>query len=323
VNDLFVGLLSALMATNPPAAVSNLVQQKTGLSLPLAEATDPVSRELRRIMAEDDAAQAEVDSWIQSATNPPGSAALKARIADRFAPVRRAYETFLAAHPTHAKGLLAYGSFLNDLGEEEQAERYWQRALQADPTDAAAWNNLANFYGHNGSATKAFDYYARAMELDPDEPIYHQNFATTLFLFRRDATNHFKLTEADVFAKSFALYRKAMELDPGNFLLATDYAQSYYALKPGPAADADGQRRAREKLADEAIAAWRLALKLAPGDMERQGVQVHFARWLINSDRFDEARRTLDAVTNGVFAANKKALLKKISNREAALDPAQ
>src|SRR6185503_7066550 len=110
-----------MMATNPPAAVSNLIQQKTGLAVPVAEPKDPISRELKKLMAEDDVAQEEVDRWIQEAqkspTNSPVALTLKARITERLAVVRKGYETFLTAHPTNAKALLAYGSFLNDLGE--------------------------------------------------------------------------------------------------------------------------------------------------------------------------------------------------------------
>jgi pentatricopeptide repeat protein len=326
VNDLFIGLLSAMMATNQPAAVSNLIQQKTGLAVPIADLNDPVSRELQKIMAEDDSAQAEVDQWIKDAQQSTGQNnlagdTLKARIKQRLAPVRKSYENFLSTHPRNAKALLAYGSFLNDIGEEHFAEQQWEKAREADPKDPATWNNLANFYGHNGNVTKAFEYYAKAIELQPDEPIYYQNFATTVFLFRRDATNDFRLTEAEVFTKSLDLYRKALELDPDNFLLATDYAQSYYAIKPEPAADAEGQRQAQRKLADEAIAAWRQALRHAPGETEREGIFVHFARWQINSGRFDEARQMLNAVTNGVYDMNKKALLKKIANRESATAP--
>ena len=40
--------------------------------------------------------------------------------------------------------------------------------------------------------TNSFKYYARAIALDPTEPIYYQNFATTVYLFRHDATNFYK-----------------------------------------------------------------------------------------------------------------------------------
>ena len=50
MSDLTIGLLSALLATNQPQAVSNLVQQHTGVSVPLVDVNDPAERELRNLM---------------------------------------------------------------------------------------------------------------------------------------------------------------------------------------------------------------------------------------------------------------------------------
>lgn len=323
MNDLLVGLLSALVATNAPTAVSNVIRQKTGLAVPVASPSDPVERELQQLMADDDAALAEVDKWTQetqASANDKDSlraTTLRARIKERLDPLRKAYDQFLIAHPNHAKGRVAYGSFLNDLGEEAGAEEQWEKALAIDPKDPAIWNNLANHYGHNGDVKKSFEYYGKAIQLDTNEPVYLQNFATTVFLFRHDARDFFKLTEPQVFEKAMALYRQALALDPENFLLATELAQSYYAMKPPRTDTSEAAQKALEKVTLEAIAAWRTAYKLAPGDTERQGIFIHFARWQIDSGNLDEARKTLGVVTNAVFASNKRALLKKIDNRES------
>jgi tetratricopeptide (TPR) repeat protein len=147
--------------------------------------------------------------------------------------------------------------------------------------------------------------------------VYYQNLATTVYLFRRDAMEHFKITEPEVFEKSFVLYRKALALDPENFLLATDYAQSYYGVKVPVQTDTNAHQRAERKLADDALAAWRTALPLARDDLEREGVHVHFARWQINSGRFDDARRSLSLVTNPILHKTRTQLEKKLTNREA------
>ena len=316
VNDLAIGLLSALLATNPPAAVSNLIQSKTGLKVAVTNPIDPVEREFKRLMAEDDAAHEQVDDWIQeSYKDEQKKVSLRARIQQRLDPIRKAYEKFLVAHPDHAKALLAYGSFLNDQGEEVAAEKQWNKALAADPKDPAAWNNLANFYGHNGNVTKAIEYYGKAIELDPNESTYYHNLATTVFVFRRDATNFFKLSEAEVFDKSLDLYRKAIALDPTNFFLVSDYAQSYYALKPARFDDPAKNKQAEQKLVDDALAAWRMAYKIAPGEREQQGVLIHFARWEINGTRYDKARQTLDSITNAVLDAAKATLVRKLDGK--------
>src|SRR5260221_8826172 len=277
MNDLLIGLLSALVATNQPVAVSNLVLKNTGLSLHVPDKHDPVEQEFQKLMALDDAAQAEVDQWIKDndkwAEQGVGHApeTLRARIKQRFDPIKRAYEDFLQHHPDHARAELAYGSFLSDIGEEDPAKDHWEKGLQLDPKNPAAWNNLANWYGHNSPVTNAFKYYAKAIELNPAEPVYYQNFATTVYLFRRDATNYFHITEPEVFDKALALYRKAIELSPDDFILATDLAQSYYGIKPPKTGDDEADRKAAQKLNDDAMAAWQTAFKLARDEVEREG----------------------------------------------------
>jgi tetratricopeptide (TPR) repeat protein len=324
VAELLSTFLSALVATNSAGAISNVVEKTTGISVHVAQVNDPVEREYLKLLEMDDAAQAEADRWIKENNEFKAQGAgveaitLNARIDKRFAPVKKAYEEFLQRNPGHAKARLAYGSFLNDIQEEEAAHLQWEKAREADPKNPAAWNNLANYYGHNGPVTNSFRYYAKAIELDPTESTYYFNLATTVYLFRRDATNFYRISEEQVFEKAMALYRKALELDPGNFVLATDYAQSYYGFDPKPTGDAEQDRKIREKRFADAMAAWQGAFKLAGDDVERQGVLVHYARLQINAERFDEARRNLDAVTNEMFKVTKGNLLKKLENRKQA-----
>jgi len=65
-------------------------------------------------------------------------------------------------------------------------------------------------------------------------------------------------------------------------VLATDYAQSYYGIKP--------------LRTNDAIAAWEHCLTLAKSDVERQGVYLHLARVELNSGKFEEAQKHLDMV---------------------------
>lgn len=316
---MLVGLLTLLAATNTPAAVSNVVQEATGMAVSIPDPNDPVEREYRRLLEMDDLAQAEVDDLIVRHARAKGAGddisgiTLRARIKDRLEPVRQGYEGFLQRHPDHARARVAYGSFLSDLGEEQAGAEQWEKARQIDPGIPAVWNNLANYYGHNGPVTNAFVYYAKAIELNPREAIYYQNFGTTVYLFRRDATNFYGITEPEVFEKAMALYRKAMELQPEDFHLATDYARSYYGMKPPKSGTPEGDRAAEKAFYEEALAAWRRAEKLARDDLEREGIQLHFARLQLNTGSFAEARASLDAVTNALFAATKRNLERKLA----------
>ena len=315
MSDLTIGLLGALLATNQPLAVSNLVQQQAGVSVAIVNPNDPAEKELRQLMEDDDAALAEVDRWIQ--TNNAAMAtglgetkeALNQRIRERLDTVRTNYASFLRRHPDSSRGYLAYGSFLDDIGDEEAGKVQFENAAQIDPKNPAVWNNLANYYGENGPLTNAFADYARAIELDPAEPVYYQNLATTVYLYRKDAREFYGFNEQQVFDKALALYRKAVQLDPENFELATDYAESYYGIRP--------------LRANDALVAWTNALKIARDDFEREGVYIHLARIKISAGNFAEARAHLDDVTNSNYAALKDRLEHNLAEREnAATNPA-
>lgn len=307
MNFLILALMGAL-ATNPPASVSHAGGRKADLSTKAADADDPVEKELEKLMEQDDEAQDEVDKWIlenqKFAAEGAGvpNAELNRRIRNRFDTVRKAYEDFIAKHPKHASARVAYASFLGDVGEEQASFNQLEKARELDPNDPAIWNNLANYHGHNGSLTTAFDYYAKAIELNPKEPVYYHNYGTTVFLFRKDAMEHFNINEQQVFDKALALYDKAMKLDPTDFPLATDVARTYYGIKP--------------PRTEEALRSWTNALSLAHDEIEREGVYVHFARIKTHAGRFNEARAHLNAITNEMYADLKKTLTRSLNEKE-------
>jgi len=315
VNELLIGLVGALVATNQPLAVSNLIQQNAGVSISIPNPNDPAEKELRQLMIEDDAAMDEVDKWIRDnnafAAQGAGESkeALNARIMARLNTVRTNYQNFLQRYPNSAHGHLAYGSFLNSILDEEGGMLENEKARQLDPGNPAAWNNLANFYTEHGPITNSFAYLEKAIELDPNEPVYYQNLGVVVYMYRRDAREFYHLDEQQVFDKALALYRKAMQLDPDNFQLATEYAENYYGIRP--------------LRTNDALAAWTNALQIAHNDVEREGVYIHLARVKIAVGRFDEARAQLAAVTNSYYAALKDRGERNLAEREfAATNPA-
>jgi tetratricopeptide (TPR) repeat protein len=307
MNDLTVGLLGALLATNQPQAVSNVLQERTGVTVNLA--ADPVEQDLRTVMIGDDAAQDDVNQWMHEFDALPKTnkteesvQALNKRIMARFDSVRGAYENFLRKHPNSAHGYLAYGSFLTDIGDEEGTKVQYENSKQLDPQNPAVWNNLANYYGEFSPVTNAFAYYAEAIKLDPNQPVYYQNFATTVYLFRKDAREFYNIDEQQVFDKALGLYRQAMKLDPDSLVLASDYAESYYGIKP--------------LRTNDALVAWTNALKTTRNDVEREGVLIHLARVKIAAGMFDDAQATLDVVTNEMYADLKQRLIRSLADHK-------
>ncbi|MGD0743593.1 MAG: tetratricopeptide repeat protein [Verrucomicrobiota bacterium] len=308
MNELLIGLVGALVATNQPLAVSNVLQQNAGVSISIPNPNDPAEKELHQLMLEDDATLTEVDKWVRDndafAAQGGGESpeVLNRRIHTRLDVVRKKYQDFLQRHPDFARGHLAYGTFLDDIGEEAAGGAEFEKAAQLDPKNPAAWNNLANYYGEFSPVTNAFADYAKAIELDPTEPVYYHNFATTVYLFRKDAMSFYGINEQQVFDKALALYRNAIRLDPDNFPLATDYAENYYGIRP--------------LRTNDALAAWTNALQTAHNDAEREGIYIHLARVKIAAGRFAEARAHLVAVTNSIYAGLKDRVERSLIERE-------
>ena len=298
-----------MMATNQPAALSNVLAQNTGLSVSLPATNAAVEKEYEALLGADDAAMAEVDRWIREnqASRAKGAgmsdAELNRKIRARLDRVRQAYEDFLSRHPNHVQARIAYGSFLGDIHDEDGSRKQWEEALALDPNDPAIYNNLAGLYAHDGPIKKAFEYYAKAISLNPNESVYYYNFGTLVYLFRKDAEEIYHINEKQVFAKALSLYSNAVRLDPTNFPLASDVAQTYYGITP--------------LRTDAALRAWTNALHVAHTEIEREGVYLHFARIKLLAGRFAEAQAHLNAVTNEMYKVLKARLEKNLKQREA------
>lgn len=297
-----IGLWPAFGAQRSGGALSPLYSVSTA---------DPVEPEFQRLMGLDDAAQEEIDKWIKenNAFQQKGAglseAVLSLKIEQRLAPVKQAYEAFLQRHPKHARAQLAFGSFLNDLGEEQEARKRWEKALELDPSNPAAYNNLANSYGQTGPVAKAFELYTKAIELNPRQAIYYHNLGSVLVLHQKEAAAHYKISDQQVLRNALELYRLGQKFDPTNFQLATDLAQVYYGLQPAEP--------------EAAIAAWTQALALARDGMEREGVHLHLARAKAAAGRLNEARMHLNSVTNATLTAVKARLTRELVDK--ALPP--
>jgi tetratricopeptide (TPR) repeat protein len=316
VTQLLIGLLGAVLAADPPpvpalapAPVLAATNRPAGaVAMAEAPAAGSVEKEYQQLLDDDNAAQAEVDKWIEDnqAFDAQGAAVpgpqLREKIRTRLEPVRKAYEEFLKRHPDHVNARVAYGSFLNDLRDEDGAQQQWEKALELETNNPAIYNNLAPIYAHTGPVKKAFEFYSKAIALKPDEPLYYHNLGNVVYLFRTDAQEYYGINEQQVFDKALQLYSNAMRLDPTNFPLASEVAQTYYGIRP--------------TRLEDALKAWTNALHLAHDGIEREGVELHFARVKMHAGRFAEARGHLNAVTNAMYTTLKKRLERSLVGLE-------
>ncbi len=268
----------------------------------------PEEREFRRLVVAHATARDEVRFWIrtdiatQKGLSPPPNALMKSRINQRLEPVAAAYQDFLKRNPDHARAARSYGTLLHDLNDDEGLLKQWEQTRGIDARDPDAWRKLGNYYCHIGEIKKCFQCYDKAIELDPTEPVYYQDYATTVFLYRRDAKEHFHLDEQQVFDHALDLYNQALKLDPKNAPLAFDIALCYYVIRP--------------PRVEPALEAWQRVLKLASTDRQRENIYLHLARIEITGKRFERARQYLDRVTNPQFAYTKGRVTNTLAERE-------
>ncbi|MCX8155274.1 MAG: hypothetical protein N3J91_02275 [Verrucomicrobiae bacterium] len=294
-----------------------------GATLPAPEAT-PAPRtpeqELDAIVQLDDLVHEEIEQWLAAGetnrTDTASRAALNLKIKQRRELVNAAYEKYVQRHPENVRARILWGSFLREAGFDREALAQWEAARRLAPTNAVIWNNLGNYYAEEGPATNAFVHYARAIELAPQESLYQQQMARCLLVHEEAAATWFGLSSQQVILKAQEHLRQACALAPTNFALATELAQTYYLMKLQLTGDRAKDWEAAQKLADEALAAWEKAGKLASSDSERQGVLLHQARILVSAERWAQARRLLDQVKEPSLAGLKVELEARLAARE-------
>jgi tetratricopeptide (TPR) repeat protein len=302
VNILVIVLLAAAIVGDTETKTHQAPKKKAA-----AVEQDAVTKEYEKLIEKDEAALQQIEKIVAefeafSSKGAPGPRGVFIAKIDAIVDgIKKDYEDFLQKNPKHVDGLLAYGSFLNETGDEDGAVAQWEKAREIDPKNPSPWNNLANIFGHIGPVKKAFQYYEKAIELDPTEPVYIQNLATTTYLFRKDAVEMYRIDEEGVFNKALDLYKQAMKLDPTNLVLATDYAQSYYGIKP--------------LRTNDAIAAWQHCLTLAKNDVEKQGIFLHLARVELGSGKFEDAQKHLDLVKDPSMDELKNRLQRNLDKK--------
>ncbi len=281
---------------------------------PPPEPVDPNSpeeREYVRVLMTHATARNEVIYWIRAditqrkSLSPPPNALLKSRIKQRLEPLVATYKDFLKRNPRHVQAGQSYRNLLADLNGEDGLIKQWEQAHGIDPRDPDAWRRLAHYYSHIGEIKKSFQCYAKAIELDPTEPVYYQDYALTVFLYRRDARDHFHSNEQQVFDRALELYEQAMKLDPKNAPLAVDIAECYYMIRP--------------PRVEPALQAWQRVLKLASNDQQRENTYLNLARVEIAGEHFESARRYLNLVKNRQFERIKGRVANTLATREKSV----
>lgn len=303
-------------ATNAPGSPSThttvAARTDTVVAAVPTNAEDKVELRYQLLLRQDDDALTETQKLISRSNAQQGSdwkenseEELRQMIQSRVGSVKKAYQDFLRDNPRHVKAMIAYGSFLCDLQEEEEGVTWWLKAREIDPRNAAVHNNLANHYSHDSNPKRAIEEYETAIALQPSEPTFYFNLGNMMYLYRKETGELKKWTEDEVFEHSLQAFRQARDLEPGSYDYAYTYAETFYGVKP------TNWRRALE--------AWDFCLKLNITPIQRDQIYTHLARINIRLGKIKKARDYLELVKSDQWQDLRLRLTEIANHQEAIL----
>jgi tetratricopeptide (TPR) repeat protein len=122
----------------------------------------------------------------------------------RYEAAIETYQDLLKEEPKNALFMNMTGIAYLDLGNYNQAKKYFLRASKADKKYSSAVNNLGMVYYHQRNFRRAIREYQKAAAIDPNQAGTHANLGFAYY-------NTNKFTEAAL------EFQKAIEIDPHIF----------------------------------------------------------------------------------------------------------
>jgi predicted O-linked N-acetylglucosamine transferase (SPINDLY family) len=137
--------------------------------------------------------------------NAPGQQEINALAAlfnaGKHAEAERLAREMTQHYPRHGFGWKVLGALSKQMGRNEEALAFMQKAVKLSPDDAHAHNNLGFGYHDLGRMKEAEASYRRALQLRPDLAEAHNNLGMTL-------------QETGRLDEAVASYRRALQLKP-------------------------------------------------------------------------------------------------------------
>lgn len=222
-----------------------------------------------------------------------------ASLKPRLEQIIHEYESLLRDNPSYAAGYASYGYMLWKIGSRKEAVALLLKANQIDPDIPLVKNELGNYLAEEGRPLEAVNYFLSAIKLEPKEPLYHYQLGTLLYEARDDFLKSGEWSRAAIDHAMLGAFKTAAELAPDRIEFVYRYGESCYDMQ-----DPDWH---------EALKVWQGLEAHAQSDVERQTMRLHEANVLLNLGKTDEARKTLDQVTDPKLDAQKQKLIARMA----------
>ena len=209
------------------------------------------------------------------------------------------YDLLLRDNPKFVPAYVAYALLLGQIDNRKESIALLLKANHLEKNLPVVKNQLGNYLAEEGKPIEAMNYFLAAIQLDPKEPLYHYQLGTLIVEARDDFLKTGQWTRAQLDRTMQEAFQQATLCAPDDWRYAYRYGLSFYDLE---------------------IAEWETALlfwkdfekRLKPG-VEQQTCRLHQAKVLVAQHHFDEARTTLETVTESVLAKEKEKLIAELT----------
>ena len=197
-----------------------------------------------------------------------------------------------------------YGKMLRKIGQDEYSLRIFLKADHLEGRFAVIKQQIGNYLAENGRFGEALGYFLQAIELEPEVALYHYQLGELLALFRESFIADEILFPDVVDEKIHTAFSQAVELEPENRGYRMRRAESCYDIeKPDW---------------ETALARWDELQEDAGSEFEREAIQLHRARAMVELKRYSEAKAALEEVGDARLASSRQWVLQKLPDFPSA-----
>jgi tetratricopeptide (TPR) repeat protein len=153
---------------------------------------------------------------------------LDSEIELRLGEIDEAYRAYIDKFPLNTFGQILYGKFLRKANRPEDAYAIFLDIQEDNPDIAVVNQHLALFASEIGDFENAYRYFMRALELEPETALFHYQMGEFLHAYKNPLVREIPLPVSDVEQRMLAHFEKAHQLAPDNRDFHARWAEAFF-----------------------------------------------------------------------------------------------
>jgi tetratricopeptide (TPR) repeat protein len=153
---------------------------------------------------------------------------LDSEIELRLREIDQAYRAYIDEYPLNTFGQILYGKFLRKANRPEDAYAVFLDIQEDNPDIAVVNQHLALFASEIGDFENAYRYFQRALELEPETALFHYQMGAFLHSFKLSLVRELPLPVSEVEQRMLSHFEKAHQLAPDIRDFQLRWAEAYF-----------------------------------------------------------------------------------------------